>query len=152
MQNRGIVEKHRSLPYGRALFPDEEAFMQVLSLAWVGTRTAEHDATVAFFSDVLGLSVHSAEPDFTVLEVPGGATVEVFGPGSDFNRHLTHPVAGFRVDDIDAAARELAAAGVEIVLPHRAGGDRSWLHFRAPDGFVYELMEDRSDHATRQPS
>lgn len=104
--------------------------MQVLSLAWVGTRTFQHDATVAFFSDILGLRVHSAEPDFTVLDVPGGATVEVFGPTSDFNRHLTHPVAGFRVADIDAAACELAAAGVEIVLPHHGGGDRSWLHPR----------------------
>ena len=124
--------------------------MQVLSLAWVGTRTAEHDATVAFFSHVLGLRVHSAEPDFTVLEVPGGATVEVFGPRSGFNRPLTHPVAGFRVADIDTAARELAAAGVEIVLPLQGGGERSWLHFRAPDGFVYELMEDRTDRPNAQ--
>lgn len=118
--------------------------MRVLSLVWVGTRTTEYAATVAFFRDVLGLRVHSSEADLTVLDVPGGATVEVFGPASRYNRHLTHPVAGFRVADLESAAAELQASGIEIVLPVQRGGLRSWLHFRAPDGFVYELVEDGS--------
>ena len=118
--------------------------MRVLSLAWVGTRTTEYAATVAFFRDVLGLGVHSSETDFAVLEVPDGATVEVFGPASEYNRHLTHPVAGFLVADLEEASRELRAAGVEIVLPLQGGETRAWMHFRAPDGFVYELVEDRS--------
>src|SRR3954452_20440120 len=116
--------------------------MRVLSLVWVGTRTTEYAATVAFFKDVLGLGVHSSKADFAVLEVPDGATVEVFGPASPYNRHLSHPVAGFRVADLESAAAELHAAGIEIVLPVQQGGSRSWLHFRAPDGFVYELVED----------
>jgi hypothetical protein len=29
------------------------------------------------------------------------------------------------------------------VLPIQDGGDRAWMHFRAPDGFVYELVEER---------
>jgi catechol 2,3-dioxygenase-like lactoylglutathione lyase family enzyme len=119
--------------------------MRVLALVWVGTRTAEFGATTAFFRDVLGLGVHSSAPDFEVLEVPDGSTVEVFGPGSEWNRHLTHPVAGFLVDDLAGAVDELLAAGTEIVLPVQDGGDRAWMHFRAPDGFVYELVEDRGD-------
>ena len=118
--------------------------MRVLSLAWVGTRTTEYAATVAFFRDVLGLGAHSADDDFAVLTVPDGATVEVFGPASEYNRHVVHPVAGFLVADLEAAVRELRAAGVEIVLPVQGGATRSWMHFRAPDGFVYELVEDRS--------
>ena len=118
--------------------------MRVLSLAWVGTRTTEYAATVAFFREVLGLGVHSAETDFTVLEVPDGATVEVFGPASEYNRHLTHPVAGFLVADLEEAVAELRAAGAEIVLDPQGGDDRSWVHFRAPDGFVYELAQDTS--------
>jgi catechol 2,3-dioxygenase-like lactoylglutathione lyase family enzyme len=118
--------------------------MRVLSLAWLGVRTDEYSATASFFTDVLGLAVHSAEPDFTVLDVPGGATVEIFGPASPFNQHLTHPVAGFLVSDLETAVDELRAAGVEIVLPVQRGGTRSWMHFRAPDGFVYELVEDTS--------
>jgi len=118
--------------------------MRVLSLAWVGTRTTEYTATLAFFTDVLGLGVHSSEPDFAVLEIPDGSTVEVFGPASRYNQHLTHPVAGFLVSSLDDAVEELRAAGVEIVLPVQGGEARSWVHFRAPDGFVYELVEDRS--------
>jgi catechol 2,3-dioxygenase-like lactoylglutathione lyase family enzyme len=119
--------------------------MRVLSLVWVGTRTTEYTATVAFFNDVLGLPVRASEPDFTVLDVPDGATVEVFGPSSQYNRHLTHPVAGFRVAHLESAAAELQAAGIEIVLALQRGESRSWLHFRAPDGFVYELVEVKSD-------
>jgi catechol 2,3-dioxygenase-like lactoylglutathione lyase family enzyme len=117
--------------------------MRVLGLVWVGTRTTEYAATVAFFKDVLGLSEHFSEPDFAVLDVPDGATVEVFGPTSRFNEHFTHPVAGFLVDNVDEATAELEAAGIEIVLPPQEGA-RCWVHFRAPDGFVYELVEDRS--------
>jgi catechol 2,3-dioxygenase-like lactoylglutathione lyase family enzyme len=118
--------------------------MQVLSLSWVGTRTDEYAATLAFFKDVLGLAVHSVETDFAVLEVPDGATVEVFGPASAYNQHLTHPVAGFLVSNLEQAVAELRAAGAEIVLDIQGGGPRSWAHFRAPDGFVYELAEDFS--------
>ena len=67
--------------------------MRVLALAWVGMRTTAYAATLSFFKDVLGLSVHSSETDFAVLDVPGGATVEAFGPTSQDNRHLTHPAA-----------------------------------------------------------
>lgn len=116
--------------------------MHVLSLAWLGIRTDNYASTASFFTDVLGLPVNSSEPDFSVLDVPGGATVEIFGPSSPYNRHLTHPVAGFRVSDLDSAVDELRAAGAEIVLPVQRGGTRSWMHFRAPDGFVYELVED----------
>lgn len=117
--------------------------MHIRSLAWVGTRTTDYSATVAFFRDVLGLDVHSTEVDFTVLNVPDGATVEIFGPASPYNQHLTHPVAGFLVSDLESAVSELEVAGVEVVLPVQHGNPRSWMHFRAPDGFIYELAEDR---------
>jgi|tagenome__1003787_1003787.scaffolds.fasta_scaffold20872896_2 catechol 2,3-dioxygenase-like lactoylglutathione lyase family enzyme len=126
--------------------------MRVLSLVWVGTRTSEYTATLAFFKDVLGLGVHSSETDFAVLKVPDGSTVEIFGPASQYNQHLTHPVAGFLVSNLDDAVAELQAAAVEIVLPVQGGETRSWVHFRAPDGFVYELVEDRSASPPRHTS
>lgn len=118
--------------------------MKVLGLVWVGTRTTAFAETTAFFRDVMGLAVHSSEPDFAVLSVPDGSTVEVFGPASAWNQHLTHPVAGLLVEDLEVAEAELRAAGAEIVLERQGGDERGWLHFRAPDGFVYELAEDRS--------
>lgn len=118
--------------------------MRILGLHWVGTRTPHHDETVAFFTDVLGLPVELAEPDFTVLRVADGSSVEVFGPRSRYNAHLTSPVVGFLVDDLAAASAELQQAGAEIVLPRQQGDTGAWLHVRAPDGFVYELNEEHA--------
>ena len=47
------------------------------------------------------------------------------------------------MSDLDDAVGELRTAGVEIVLPPQGDESRKWVHFRAPDGFVYELVEDR---------
>ncbi|MBG0739353.1 VOC family protein [Paeniglutamicibacter antarcticus] len=116
--------------------------MNILKLSWVGTRTDTHDETAAFFHDVMGLTVKHSGKDFTVLALQDGATVEVFGPTSSFNRHLTHPVVGFLVADLERSLNELHEAGVEIVLPIQRSNEGKWLHFRAPDGFVYELSED----------
>lgn len=116
--------------------------MELLRLYWVGTRTLDHDGTVAFFRDVLGLPVRSSEQDFTVLSVQDGSTVEVFGPACPYNRHLTAPVVGFLVADLDQAAQELRRADIEIALPITRGETGAWLHFRAPDGFLYELSQE----------
>ncbi len=124
------------------LFLEWEIPVKVLRLYWVGTRTAQHAATVEFFRDVLGLPIRHSEQDFAVLAVPDGSTVEIFGPASPYNRHLTSPAAGFLVDDLTEEAQELRDRGVEIVLPPQEGETGGWLHFRAPDGFIYELSQE----------
>jgi predicted enzyme related to lactoylglutathione lyase len=119
--------------------------MEVLGICWAGTRTERHDETAAFFREVLRLPVKHVEPDFTVFGLPDGAALEIFGPSSRFNPHMTHPVVGFLVADLDQAHDELVRAGAEIVLPIQRGPEGAWLHFRAPDGFVYELSEQSNE-------
>ena len=117
--------------------------MHILKLAWVGTRTDNFGPTVDFFQDVLGLTPDFDLPGFRVLKLPDSSKVEVFGPDTDMNRHFTTgPVVGFLVDDVNAAASELRARGVEIL--HTAEDERgnAWVHFRAPDGNVYEFTQD----------
>ena len=118
--------------------------MRIIKLAWAGTRTNNADPTVAFFRDVLGLRLELEQPGFWMLKLPDGSKVEVFGPDSPINRHFTTgPVAGFLVGDIHAATAELRSAGVEIL--YESGGDNSgnaWVHFRAPDGNIYEFTQD----------
>jgi len=110
-------------------------------LVWLGTRTRNFDDTVRFFGDALGLRVAHQEPDFTVLKLPNGDTVEVFGPGDTEHEHFdTGPVAGFLVDDVAEARTDLEADGVELIGPaHVAADGGSWVHFRGPDGNVYEI-------------
>jgi hypothetical protein len=80
----------------------------------------------------------------------GGSAVGTWRVGAASTRRRCPPAGststsrGFLVEGLDEAAAELEAAGAEIVLPLQDGGTRAWLHFRAPDGFVYERVEERS--------
>jgi hypothetical protein len=103
----------------------------------------------SFAIAVLGLQVvgHDTE-EFVELAMPDGTKLEIFGPGAAadapwlFERNTV--VAGFLVDDIRAAADELAhTPGVELLGDLRMAPDGyAWQHFRAPDGQVYELTAD----------
>ena len=114
--------------------------MKVKGIVWLGTRTSNFDAMLHLYRDVMGLPVTHEEPGFVVMELPNGDLVEIFGDDSPDNTFFTHPVAGFLVDDIAAARAEMEAQGIEFIGPiEGAEGGYSWTHFRAPDGFVYEL-------------
>jgi catechol 2,3-dioxygenase-like lactoylglutathione lyase family enzyme len=79
-----------------------------------------------------------------VFSLPDGAKTEVFSSDSPHNAHFeSAPVAGFYVDDVSQAAHELREAGAEIVHGPVAedDGDAAWVHFRAPDGNLYELTQ-----------
>jgi hypothetical protein len=79
-----------------------------------------------------------------MLKLPTGSKVKVFGPDSRINRHFTTgPVAGFLVDDIHDATAELRSAGMEVLpKPEVDDSGNAWVHFRAPDGNIYELTQD----------
>lgn len=114
--------------------------MNVLGIAWLGTRTSKFEAMLHLYRNVMGMTLTHQEPGFLVLDLPNGDKVELFGEESAYNPEFTHPVAGFLVDDIESARAELEAAGVEFFAPiERTEDGYAWSHFRAPDGFVYEL-------------
>jgi hypothetical protein len=78
--------------------------------------------------------------EFTTTE---GDEVQVMGPGHPyfdfFGRHATGPVPLFEVDDHAAARRRLTQAKIEMVGTTGRDSHWEWLHFRAPDGHLYEL-------------
>lgn len=115
-----------------------------MKLAWLGTRTDRATETAEFFEHVMGLRLIAADKDFWVFQLPDGSKVEVFGPGNPDNRHFsTGPVAGFLVDDFESAVKELRKAGTEIVWgPENSTDGNAWVHFRGPDGHLYELTKD----------
>jgi catechol 2,3-dioxygenase-like lactoylglutathione lyase family enzyme len=99
---------------------------------------------VGFFRDVLGLSLEHAGEGQWVFTMPDGGKAEVFSGDSPHNKHFEDgPVAGFYVDDVAKAAEELRAAGIEIVHGPVIldEDDAAWVHFRAPDGNLYELTQ-----------
>ncbi|HEY4767864.1 MAG TPA: VOC family protein [Candidatus Limnocylindria bacterium] len=125
--------------------------MQVVRVAWVGTRTDQFTDTTHFFREVLGLSTVHQEADFAILQLPSGDRdfLEIFGAdaeGKEFEaeHYVNGPVPGFLVTDLVEARAELAAAGVELLdeisWPKSIPG-YGWFHFRAPDGNVYAMLQ-----------
>lgn len=114
--------------------------MKVKGIVWLGTRTDHFEQMTGFCRDLLGLSQRLLEPGFAVFEMPNGDLFEVFSTQQSENIFMEHPVAGFLVDDIEAARAEMEAKGIEFIGSiHGDTTDYKWTHFRAPDGFIYEL-------------
>ena len=125
--------------------------MEIRSLAWIGLPTPDHAEARRFLIDVLGITPWLDLPDFTVADLPNGDRVELFGP-SAARPHMTAPIAGFLVQDVDEARAELEAKGVEFVEPtgSDADGRVKWAHFRGPGGWVLELLQN-PDHPIAPP-
>ena len=120
--------------------------MKVKRIAWLGTRTSHFDEMVDLYRNIMGFEVAHQERGFVVMNLPNGDRVEVFGDESAYNTFFTNPVAGFLVDDIGAARAELEAYGIQFIgETHFADDGNAWAHFRAPDGFIYELTSTRKD-------
>ena len=86
--------------------------MQIIKLAWVGTRTENFEPTVKFFRDVLGLRPDFDLPGFQVLKLPDGSKVEVFGSDTEMNRHFTTgPVVGFSGRRCECGGQRAAGSG-----------------------------------------
>lgn len=124
--------------------------MKIKGIVWLGTRTARFEQMNEFCSNVLGLSETSNDSGLAVFQLPDGDIFEIFDAQHENfkDSFMTHPVAGFLVDDIVAARAEMEAKGIEFIGPiHGETEDYKWTHFRAPDGFVYELT-----YSTGHPS
>jgi catechol 2,3-dioxygenase-like lactoylglutathione lyase family enzyme len=114
--------------------------MTIRGLVWLGTRSERFSEAVAFHRDVLGLELVHLEPDFAVFRLPDTSLVEVFGPSSPYGKyHRGSPVAGFLVDDVEAARDELERKGVRLIGPIERSEDFTWQYFEGPDGNLYEV-------------
>ena len=124
--------------------------MRVKAISWVGLPVDDY-AEARRFLDVLGLAPWLDEPDFAVTDLPSGDRFELFGPAA-VRPHMTVPIVGFLVDDVDEARAELEARGVEFVEEtQRASDGNAWAHFRGPSGWLFELtsMPGHPAHRSR---
>ena len=112
--------------------------LDVRGLVFVGTRTPAAAAMSAFARDVLGLVPRDGGAA-AFFDLPDGSSLAVQGtePLEPAERTV-----GFLVDDLDAAVAVLRAAGVVTDAVAQTETQR-YVHFRAPDGQLYELVQDR---------
>ena len=114
--------------------------MEPRAISWAGIRTDRWVDTIEFFEQRLGLRRAREDAHVVVFELPNRDTLEVFSTDDPDHRHFTTgPVVGFLVPDVEAAYRELEAAGTEMIGRPGRGGGMGWAHFRAPDGSVWEI-------------
>ncbi len=114
--------------------------MKIEGLVWVGTRTSNFQQMAALLRDVMGLTPALIDAGKAIFDMPNGDRFEIFDSESTHNAFMTHPITGFLVDNIVAARAEMEEQGIEFIGPIHEGLDGyAWSHFRAPDGFIYEL-------------
>ena len=123
--------------------------MKVKGIRWVGIGTEQVSLMRSFALDVLGLEIVGEDrDDFVELAMADGSKLELFAAAATADSpwlfESSPVVAGFLVDDIEAAREELARTpNVELLGELRTmPGGYAWQHFRAPDGLVYELTRD----------
>ncbi len=114
--------------------------MKVEGLVWSGTRTSNFQRMIVLYRDVMGLTPVLIDAGKAIFDMPNGDRVEVFNSESTHNAFMTYPITGFLVDNIVVARGEMEEQGIDFIGPIYEGSDGyAWSHFRAPDGFIYEL-------------
>jgi catechol 2,3-dioxygenase-like lactoylglutathione lyase family enzyme len=125
--------------------------MEVRNIRWVGVTAQNYDAMVGFVRQVLGLKVNYEEPTTVEFLTSEGDQIQIMAPGDAdyefFTQNAAGPVPLFEVDDVNLARRELEEAGVEVIGATNHGTKWEWIHFRAPDGNLYDLASRVQDTA-----
>jgi hypothetical protein len=115
--------------------------MKVEGLVFAGVATADNAGVARFLADVLGVEVETTG-DVHGLVFPNGSSLALVPPG--YVEPPSDTIVGFLVDDLEAAAAELAAKGIEPDGELASGWGLRYQHFRAPDGRRFELLDRKS--------
>ena len=116
--------------------------MKLLGIVWTGVQTPKFAEMAAFIESLAGQSPGIEEPGFALWAFPDGDLLELFAAGTK-PPFENAPVVGFLVDDLETARGDLERAGADILGGYGPSDDGyESIHFRAPDGNIYELVYD----------
>ena len=119
--------------------------IRVKGFSWVGVGTDDYDASLRFFTEVLGMTVEVSGDRQAILRAAPGQQLEIFGKdgrGKDLN---TPPTIAFEVDDVSQAASALVAGGAELVGDAGSWNGHEWQYFRTPDGHLFEIKRSADE-------
>jgi glyoxylase I family protein len=111
----------------------------VKGIVFAGTATSARREMRQLLQEVLGMepaSVAGVEAD--LFDLPDGSSFAVASPQG---MGATERSLGFLVDDLDPMVVRLTAAGVPVDAQVSSNERERYVHFTAPDGHVYELVE-----------
>ena len=114
--------------------------MHIRGLVFAGAFTDRRGEMTAFVETVLGLARAPHASEFAdMFQLADGTRFAVADERDD--RPGTSRTVGFLVDDVPSAREELISAGAEVDDPQENERHR-YVHFVAPDGEIYELVEE----------
>jgi glyoxylase I family protein len=120
--------------------------MEIRGIGFVGSHTPAHREMESFLRDVLCLEPVTVDGvGATLFAAQNGDVLAVARPYEEDD--AAERTVGLVVGHLDEAIRELHAAGLET---DEVSENARWryTHFRAPDGKLYELVEERTDPAS----
>ncbi|HKS67727.1 MAG TPA: VOC family protein, partial [Candidatus Acidoferrales bacterium] len=85
--------------------------LQLGKIGQIGITVTDLDRSIAFYRDVLGLKFLFRAPNLAFFDCAG---IRLMLGLPEANGETFRPILYFRVDDIQAAARELEARGVKF--------------------------------------
>ncbi|MES2442169.1 MAG: VOC family protein [Pseudomonadota bacterium] len=91
---------------------------------------SDRERALAFYVETLGLALRSSDPFGDFIDL-GGALVRLTAM-PDYHGG-PHPVLGWNVDDIGAAAEALRGQGIALIVYEGMGQDEAGI-WRSPDG------------------
>ena len=126
--------------------------MQVDGITWhaLTLEPAQFAAMKKLVSETFKLTPMMEMEGVSVFSMPNGTILELYLPQAVPPFGYNNAVAfGFRVDDIEAASREVAQAGCELLgqINRVEELGYAYRHFRGPDGRVYGLNEQKAQSA-----
>ena len=115
--------------------------MEIRGIVFVGSHTSAHAEMSVFARDVLGLTPIAVEGVGAALFTTSEGDVLAVAPPYEEGAAAERTI-GLLVDDLHGAVAELHAAGVDT---DGISENARWryTHFYAPDGKLYELVEER---------
>ena len=111
-----------------------------MKIGYVNVFATNFEAVVSFFTEVVGLTSHMADPEFGYASFDAGPVSFAIAATEDAGLVGKHTGVGFMTEDIDKEYERLVAAGVEFEMPPTKqpwGGTLAL--FKDPDGNVYYL-------------
>ena len=121
--------------------------MHIEGITWhaLTLETDEFSATKKLLIEVFGLRPAIEEDDYTTFPMSNGTILELYAPEAipAYGFNDGGIVFGFRVEDIEAASEELAAAGCELLgeITRIEEMNYRYRDFKGPDGRVYGINE-----------
>lgn len=113
-------------------------------LRHIQIEVRDSERALSFYQRLLGMEEQFRHESGIFASVPGGGDMITFAQSPEFRpgeqRGLRH--FGFAVDpdfDVDAAVREIEAAGGKVVRTGSRGPQEPYIYFEDLDGYEVEL-------------